>query len=194
MNNWVNPCSPPTGSISADFVKWNRISKNEINNCVKPTYFVGDHNSTLIDQGFIGNSYFVNGLRLFSCRSSYVNRLLVSDKHAHKGIYTFKIFKCGRWRYVHIDDRIPCRMSGKVQYCRNDNPNETFAMLLEKAYAKLHGCYEALACGSISKCMMDMLPGITDYTILCIKIGTYLHCHFLTVLDMTCYLRLQVAL
>jgi hypothetical protein len=40
-------------------------------------------------------------------------------------------------RYVHIDDRIPCRQSGRVHFSRNSDPNETFAMLIEKAYAKV---------------------------------------------------------
>jgi len=48
-----------------------------------------------------------------------------------------KFYKAGKWRYVHIDDHIPCRQSGKVHYTRNANPNETFAILIEKAYAKL---------------------------------------------------------
>ena len=63
-----------------------------------------------------------------------------------------------QWRYVHIDDRIPCRQSGRVHFCRNENPEETFAMLLEKAYAKLHGCYESLIFGLIDKTLQDLMP------------------------------------
>jgi hypothetical protein len=61
-----------------------------------------------------------------------------------------------QWRYVHIDDRIACRQSGRVHFCRNHTSNETFVMLLEKAYAKLHGCYEALLHGLIEKCLQDL--------------------------------------
>jgi len=70
-----------------------------------------------------------------------------------------KFFKAGRWRYVHIDDYIPCRVSGRVHFCRNADPNETFAMLIEKAYAKLHGCYEAIAYGLIEKALIDTTSG-----------------------------------
>jgi hypothetical protein len=74
-------------------------------------------------------------------------------------MYTFKFFKAGRWRYVHVDDLIPCRQSGRVNFCRNVDMNETFAMLLEKAYAKLHGCYEALIYGLIEKVLNDLTAG-----------------------------------
>eukprot|EP00606_Chrysophyceae_sp_TOSAG23-5_P000931 GSChrysophyteH2.ASY1.ANO1.1417.1 assembled CDS len=85
--------------------------------------------------------------------------MLVSDKHASQGIYTLKFYKAGQWRYVHIDDRIACRQSGRVNFARNQDPNETFAMLLEKGYAKLHGCYEALVHGMLERTIMDLTPG-----------------------------------
>jgi hypothetical protein len=93
-----------------------------------------------------------------ACYPEYIKRLFVSEKFALKGLYTLKFYKNGRWRYVHIDDRMPCRQSGTVNFCRNGNPNETFAMLIEKAYAKLHGCYEAIAVGLVEKVLYDLTP------------------------------------
>ena len=61
----------------------------------------------------------------------------------------------GKWRYIHIDDRIPCRQSGRVNFCRNQNPNEVFAMIIEKAYAKLHGCYESISYGLLEKILPE---------------------------------------
>lgn len=134
------------------------ISDGDISDCDQAVTFLANEMSNVILQGALGNSYFVNALKLLACYPPYIKRLLVSDKFSSKGLYTVKFYKLGRWRYVHIDDRIPCRQSGRVNFCRNGNPNETFAMVIEKAYAKLHGCYEAIAVGLVEKVLHDLTP------------------------------------
>ena len=59
-------------------------------------------------------------------------------------------------RYVHVDDLVPCNRAGRVHYARTFEPNETWLMLAEKAYAKLHGCYENLTLGSLESGLRDM--------------------------------------
>lgn len=138
--------------------------------------------SSVIVQGALGNTHFVNALRHLTCSPAHINALIVSTKYAHLGLYTLKVSKAGRWRYVHIDDRIPCRQSGRVHFTRNADPNETFAMLIEKAYAKVraflpwlpyflnvcmrfvlyfplpqvHGCYEAMLHGLMERTLQDL--------------------------------------
>lgn len=73
-----------------------------------------------------------------------------------KGIYVFRFFKNFKWVYVIIDDRLPCENS-KVVFGSCSDPHETWVPLIEKAYAKLHGCYEALISGFID-------DGLTDLT------------------------------
>ena len=156
---YFDPLNPPKGALPQDALIWCRISTGDIINCNKPVAYVGNRRSTNINQGAIGNSYFINCLRLLACEPQYLNKIMVSTKHAEKGIYTFKFCKYGKWRYVHIDDYIPCRQSGRIHFSYNENPNETFAMLIEKAYAKLYGCYEALIYGLIEMTLYDFLPG-----------------------------------
>jgi hypothetical protein len=91
-------------------------------------------------------------LSVLATRPALVKRLIVSDTHAKKfGIYTVKFSKAGVWRYVHVDDRLPCNRSGTVQYARSKDPNEVWVMIIEKAYAKLHGCYEAITAGCVRR-------------------------------------------
>lgn len=153
---YFDPLNPPKGAIPNESVKWFSISQGDVSDCTFPEFFKADNFSCLIEQGALGDSYFINALRLLTCQPKYIRRLLVSEKFSSQGLYTFKFCKAGKWRYIHIDDRIPCRQSGRVNYCRNLQPNETFAMLLEKAYAKLHGCYEAISCGMIDKVLQDL--------------------------------------
>jgi hypothetical protein len=110
-------------------------------------------------QGALGNKYFINALRLIAGNPKLINRCLISDTYASRGIYTCKFYKAGRWRYVHVDDRIPCRPCGAVNFCRNKNPNEIFAMIIEKAYAKLHGCYEAICFGLVELALQEFVYG-----------------------------------
>jgi hypothetical protein len=155
---YFDPLNPPKGSIPNESIKWFRICEGDLLNCEKPVLFQDDLKSCQIQQGALGDKYLIAAMSLLSCDMKYLKRLIVSTKYAEKGLYTLKFYKAGKWRYVHIDDYIPCRQSGKVHFCRNANPNETFAMLIEKAYAKLHGCYEALSYGLIEKVVQDLTP------------------------------------
>ncbi|CAN0091016.1 unnamed protein product, partial [Sphacelaria rigidula] len=40
------------------------------------------------------------------------------------GIYTLKLFKEGSWRYLHIDDQIPCHPSGAPLFGKCKDPNQ----------------------------------------------------------------------
>merc|ERR1719446_1734474 len=100
-------------------------------------------------------------MSLVATRPDLLKNCIVSDSNKDKGIYTFKFSKAGKWRYVHIDDRIPCIKSGKVMYAHSKDPNETWVMLMEKAYAKLHGSYQNLVSGYIDFGLRDMTGGAT---------------------------------
>ena len=84
-----------------------------------------------------------------------------------KGIFCFRFFKDFKWRYVLVDNRLPCN---KI-YNDNQIPtllygqcrarNEFWVPLIEKAYAKLHGSYRALVSGFIDDGLVD-LTGLTS--------------------------------
>ena len=83
----------------------------------------------------------------------------MSSRHASIGLYTIKFYKHGNWKYVHIDDRLPLNAAREPKYAHCKNESETWVMLLEKAYAKLHGCYENLASGWIDYGLRDLTGG-----------------------------------
>ena len=111
-------------------------------------------------QGQLENRWWLTALAPLLDLPTYLRNLFVSKRHAAKGLYTVKIFKEGRWRYVHIDDTIPCDMAGVPLFSRSTNPNATWILLLEKAYAKLHGCYERLGTGVVEEAMRDLTLGV----------------------------------
>ena len=61
------------------------------------------------------------------------------------GLFVCTFIKDCAYLYVVIDDRIPVfESNGKVVFGQCKDPNELWVPLLEKAYAKIHGCYKSL--------------------------------------------------
>ena len=72
----------------------------------------------------------------------------IFHKYRSFGLFVIKIFKNFNWIYVIIDDRVPVELgTGVPVFGRNRNSHEIWVSLVEKAYAKMHGCYGNLAKG-----------------------------------------------
>eukprot|EP01125_Pyxidicula_operculata_P021100 TRINITY_DN8000_c0_g1_i1.p1 TRINITY_DN8000_c0_g1~~TRINITY_DN8000_c0_g1_i1.p1 ORF type:complete len:1691 (-),score=398.94 TRINITY_DN8000_c0_g1_i1:202-5274(-) len=78
------------------------------------------------------------------------------------GIYLCKIFVNGDWRYVIIDDLLPCDSNYNLAFgmCRNEN--EFWVPLLQKAYAKVFGGYHTLSYGSIANALVDLTGEMSE--------------------------------
>lgn len=66
-----------------------------------------------------------------------------------------KFCKGGVWQTVTVDDYFPCYANGGPIFSKAHG-NELWVLLLEKAYAKLHGNYYTLRGGYASEGMMDL--------------------------------------
>ncbi len=58
-----------------------------------------------------------------------------------------KFCKNGEWIEIVVDDYIPCYPKGGPIFSHNNIQNELWMSILEKAYAKMQGSYEALEKG-----------------------------------------------
>lgn len=58
------------------------------------------------------------------------------------GVFAVNFTKNGEKKQVIVDDYIPCKKD--IPYFSKGNGNELWVIILEKAWAKLHGSYERI--------------------------------------------------
>ena len=81
----------------------------------------------------------------------------IFHKYRIIGLYVIRIFKDFRWIYVIIDDRIVVdKTTRKPVFGSCLNQHELWVPLIEKAYAKMHGCYENLISGNIDEGIQEL--------------------------------------
>jgi hypothetical protein len=80
----------------------------------------------------------------------------VFHKFRTKGMFCLRFFKDTQWRYVVIDDRLPIQNGYELIFAKCTNSQELWVPLIEKAYAKLFGCYEVLRGGNVDDGLVDM--------------------------------------
>jgi len=93
-----------------------------------------------IKPGILSNEWFLSALAIVAERPEFIERLFITNEINQVGVYKLKICKNGLWQVVTIDDMFPCYPMGQPIFSTAYS-NEIWVLLLEKAYAKVHGGY-----------------------------------------------------
>ncbi|KAG8190280.1 hypothetical protein JTE90_025793 [Oedothorax gibbosus] len=116
--------------------------------------------------GKLGDPWFVSCVGCLASARGLFYRVVPADQSFsftadYSGIFRFRLWWSGEWKEVVVDDRLPT-VGGKLLFVHSFKGDMFWPALLEKAYAKLHGSYEALKYGSSLDCLADLTGGITE--------------------------------
>ncbi|CAB3378546.1 Hypothetical predicted protein [Cloeon dipterum] len=131
--------------------------------CSRPL-FVHDAPSQFdIIPGKMGDKWLVACLGVLYLSKGLFYRVVPADQgfDQHGGVFRFRLWWCGEWTEVLVDDRLPT-VHGRLAFLQASLTDQFWPGLLEKAYAKLHGSYEALKYGSLLDGLADLTGGITE--------------------------------
>ena len=102
-----------------------------------------------IYQGQLGDCYFLSALASVAEDGKRLERNLLQKSTSSKGAYCLALNITGCWVPVVIDDIFPVRPDGRLPFCYTKH-KEIWAMLFEKAYAKIYGAYWHIGNGGLS--------------------------------------------
>eukprot|EP00301_Raphidiophrys_heterophryoidea_P023083 c7072_g1_i2.p1 GENE.c7072_g1_i2~~c7072_g1_i2.p1 ORF type:complete len:543 (-),score=143.84 c7072_g1_i2:864-2492(-) len=156
--------------LKGKHIEWKRPAEIGDTSAKLAVFASGGRNSTSdispddIVQGEVGDCYFLAALSAVATKPDLIDSLIV-EEHSKQGVYGVKFFQQGKWQTVIIDDLFPCEhneTTGEwvpvfVKY--SEGEKETWMMLAEKAWAKLHGSYQVIANGMVPDTLCYLTGG-----------------------------------
>lgn len=120
-----------------------------------------------ITQGALGDCYFLSALsvlgnsrtvELFVCQEDSDHKNESDPNHWKKtGAFMLKFSKNGEFEYVIVDDWLPMCNDTPAFTKGGMDGLEIWPAILEKAYAKLYGSYQAIEAGKVHLALADLV-------------------------------------
>lgn len=152
-----------------------------------PHFTVDGFSSSDVQQGQNGDCWFIAAVASICSNPSLMEKICV-ERDEVCGVYGFVFYRDGEWTWTVVDDNLYLKKpdfealgdaydgSGAKErrYKKNEqtgsdalyfaacaDQNETWLPLLEKAYAKIHGDYDAISGGISGEAVEDLTGGVT---------------------------------
>jgi alpha-tubulin suppressor-like RCC1 family protein len=177
-------------------IEWKRPSEIKLHSQWEsnPEVFVDGVDADDIQQGHLGDCYFLSCLSVLADHPGMIERLILTPTVTASGVFAARFCKHGVWHDVVIDDNFPCvqRQDDDEQQDKPEDEDkhdaamkaalslddidpasadrnkhwspafsqardgELWPCILEKAWAKLHGSYQAIESGDPSSTLRDL--------------------------------------
>jgi hypothetical protein len=142
---FVDPCFRPTDKSIyyskpvPNGIKWMR--PKDINSDAR--FIVNNANVNDLDQGQIGNCWFIAGCAAITFLPELFNKVVPMNQSfepkEYTGMFHFRFWIHGVWYDVVIDDYLPVWSDKRLVFCHNkEEPNEFWSALLEKVSRKMN--------------------------------------------------------
>lgn len=117
-------------------------------------------------QGSVGDCYFLAALAAVVQHHPDLAEDLIDETHEAQGIYGVTLWRRGKWRMTWVDGYFPCyrpsakshRGKHRLVFAGASDGKEIWTLVVEKAFAKVAGSYDAISGGQVSAAL-EMLTG-----------------------------------
>ena len=109
-----------------------------------------------IQPGTLSDNWLLSAVSILAERPALLERIFLTKDYNEAGLYQLRLCHNGEWQTLVLDDYFPCYPNGGPIFSHSKHENELWVLLLEKAYAKLHGGYKTLQGGSTSDALFNL--------------------------------------